>query len=73
MKTVTLGEMLGPELIEWVYKEYSDGRLTKKRLRAEMETYRSSLAAKGVDAGYAYYAVIYVLSNAEGGDKWEGR
>ncbi len=65
MKTATLGEMLGPELIEWVYKEYVKDRLTNERLRAKLEESRVFLADRGVDAGYAYYAVIYVLSNAK--------
>jgi hypothetical protein len=62
MRTVTLGQMLGAELFEWVYDQHSTGRLTDDILRKKLEEKREFLANHGVDADYAYYAVLYVLS-----------
>lgn len=65
MRTVTLGEMLGPELVDWVFAEFSNDRLTNDKLREKLESNRALLENKGVDAGYAYYATLYVLGMAK--------
>ena len=64
MKTVTLPEMLGPDLFAWLEKQLKNKTLTLPLLRSKLEEHRAALLERGVDAGYAYYAVQHVLDMA---------
>ena len=71
MKTVTLPEMLGPDLFAWLEKQLESKTLTLPLLRAKLEADSAFLAERGIDAGYAYYAVQHVLSRSGALDQGE--
>lgn len=58
---VTLPEMLGAELADWIFEEYSAGRLTLPILKSKLRENEDFLLSRGVVADYAYYAVQHVF------------
>lgn len=62
-RMVTLPEMLGKDLADWVINEQNTGRLTLPKLKAKLRENEEFLLKREVVADYAYYAIQHVFSS----------
>lgn len=62
MRHVTIPEMIGEDLANWVINEHNGGRLTLPKLKAKLRENEEFLLKREVVADYAYYAIQHVFN-----------
>jgi len=61
-KHVTIPEMIGEDLSNWVVDEHNAGRLTLPLLKAKLRENEAFLLEREVVADFAYYAIQHVFN-----------